>query len=131
MTPGGPPSRPGAERRRAERRGRGAEMLAALLLMLKGHRILARRARTPVGEIDLIARRRQTLVFAEVKARATLTGGAEALAPRQRRRIARAAEAFVGNHPDLAGLDWRFDLIVVAGGWRLKHVRDAWRPGLE
>lgn len=121
---------PGPDRRRAERRGRGAEMLAALLLILKGHRILARRARTPAGEIDLIARKGGTLVFAEVKARAGLDAGTEALAPRQRDRIARAAEAFVRTSPDLAGLDWRFDLIAVAGGWRLKHLKDAWRPGL-
>ncbi|MEQ9169826.1 MAG: YraN family protein [Rhodospirillales bacterium] len=121
---------PGTDgRRRAESRGRGAEMLAALLLILKGHRILARRARTPAGEIDLIARRGKTLVFAEVKARANLDAGTQALAPRQQARIARAAEAFVGTRPDLAGLDWRFDLIVAAGGWRLKHLKDAWRPG--
>tara|TARA_R110001592_G_scaffold180320_2_gene422564 strand:- start:2075 stop:2461 length:387 start_codon:yes stop_codon:yes gene_type:complete len=117
-------------RRRAERRGRGAETLAALLLILKGHRILARRARTPAGEVDLIARKGRTLVFAEVKARDSLNAGTEALAPRQRDRIARAAEAFVRTRPDLAGLDWRFDLIVAAGGWRLKHLKDAWRPGL-
>ena len=122
---------PSAEgRRRAEGRGRGAEVLAALLLIAKGHRILARRARTPAGEIDLVARRRRTLVFAEVKARTSLTAGTEALAPRQRVRIARAAAAFVRKHPDLAGLDWRFDLIVVAGGWRMRHLKDAWRPGL-
>ena len=117
-------------RRRAERRGRGAEALAALLLILKGHRILARRARTPAGEIDMIARRGRVLVFAEIKARASLETGTEALAPRQRDRILRAAEAFMRTRPDLAGLDWRFDLIVVAGGWRLKHLKDAWRPGL-
>lgn len=117
-------------RRRAERRGRGAETLAAVLLILKGHRILARRARTPAGEIDLIARKGRSLVFAEVKARTSLDAGTEALAPRQRDRIARAAEAFVRTRPDLDGLDWRFDLIVVAGGWRVKHLKDAWRPGL-
>ena len=121
---------PGLDRRRAERRGRGAEALAAVLLILKGHRILARRARTPVGEIDLIARKGPTLIFAEVKARATLDAGAQALVPRQRQRIARAAEAFVRARPGLAGLDWRFDLIVVAGGWRLRHLKDVWRPGL-
>tara|TARA_R110002074_G_scaffold55008_7_gene136868 strand:- start:2886 stop:3272 length:387 start_codon:yes stop_codon:yes gene_type:complete len=122
---------PGTDgRRRAERWGRGAEALAALLLILKGHRILARRARTPAGEIDMIARRGRVLVFAEIKARASLETGTEALAPRQRDRILRAAEAFMRTRPDLAGLDWRFDLIVVAGGWRLKHLKDAWRPGL-
>jgi putative endonuclease len=117
-------------RRRAETRGRGAEARAALWLRAKGYRILARRARTPAGEIDLIARRGRTLVFAEVKTRTTLDAGAQALAPRQRERILHAAEAFVRMHPGLAGLDWRFDLIAVSGLWRIRHLKDAWRPGL-
>ena len=58
-------------RRRAERGGRRAEALAALWLRLKGWTILARRVRTPVGEVDLIARRGRTIAFVEVKARAS------------------------------------------------------------
>ena len=50
-------------RHRAERRGRGAETLACWYLRLKGWRILAIRARTPVGEVDLIARRGRILAF--------------------------------------------------------------------
>ena len=117
-------------RRLAETRGRGAETAAALWLRLKGYRVLARRMKTPAGEIDLIAQRGRILAFVEVKARATAEAGAEALRPRQRDRIARAAEAFVRTRPDLADLDWRFDLIVVTGGWRPRHLADAWRPGL-
>lgn len=117
----------GRDRRlRAESFGRGAEWLAAAWLRLKGYRIVARRLRTPVGEIDLIARRGRLLAFIEVKARAA--GDAEVLTDRQRGRIARAAEAFAATRPDLAGLDWRFDLILVAGAWRLRHIADAWRP---
>ena len=117
-------------RRLAETRGRGAETAAALWLRLKGYRVLARRMKTPVGEIDLIAQRGHILAFIEVKARATADAGAEALRPRQRDRIARAAEAYVRPRPDLVDLDWRFDLIVVTGGWRPRHLADAWRPGL-
>ena len=117
-------------RRLAETRGRGAETAAALWLRLKGYRVLARRMKTPAGEIDLIAQRGRILAFVEVKARATADAGAEALRPRQRDRIARAAEAYVRSRPDLAGLDWRFDLIVVTGGWRPRHLTDAWRPGM-
>ena len=117
-------------RRLAETRGRGAETAAALWLRLKGYRVLARRMKTPVGEIDLIAQRGHILAFIEVKARATADAGAEALRPRQRDRIARAAEAYVRTRPDLVDLDWRFDLIVVTGGWRPRHLADAWRPGL-
>lgn len=117
-------------RQQAERRGRWAETLAVLMLSLKGYRIIARRARTPAGEIDLIARRGGVLVFTEVKARDSQEAGASAVTPRQRERITRAAEAFVLARPDLAGLDWRFDLITVAGLFRLRHLADAWRPGL-
>ena len=99
--------------------------------MVKGYRILAHRARTPVGEIDLIARRGKTLAFIGVKARHDRTSALESLTPRQRQRIARAAGAFVRSRPDLADLNWRFDLIAAAGSWRLHHMKDAWRPGLD
>ena len=61
-----------ATRRRNEQHGRNAETVAAWFLRLKGYRILARRVRTHVGEIDLIARHGDTLVFVEVKARRAL-----------------------------------------------------------
>ncbi|MEQ8229086.1 MAG: YraN family protein [Rhodospirillales bacterium] len=118
------------DRKRAETQGRGAESRAAFWLRLKGYRIIARRARTPAGEIDLIAAKGRTLVFIEVKARASLNAGRHALTPRQQARITRAAEAFVRTRPDLAGLDWRFDLIALGRGWRFSHLKDAWRPGL-
>ncbi|MEQ9815290.1 MAG: YraN family protein, partial [Azospirillaceae bacterium] len=82
----------GARRRLAERRGRRAEGVAALWLRLKGYRVLDRRVRTPVGEIDLVLRRGGTLVFAEVKRRVALADGMAAVGPAQRRRIGRAAE---------------------------------------
>ena len=121
-------SRPGESRRAAERRGRGAEAAAAWLLRLKGYRILARDLRTPVGEIDLIARRGRVLALIEVKTRATRDQAAAAISPRQRQRIARAGEAFLARRPDLAALDLRFDALLLAPGrWPL-HVVDAWRP---
>ena len=86
-------SRP--KRRRAWRFGRRAESLAAWWLRLKGYRILAREFRVPVGEIDLIARRGTILAFVEVKARKTAEAAPDALQPRQQRRIARAAGAFL------------------------------------
>src|SRR5215468_6750770 len=78
------------DKRVAEKRGRDTEALAALMLRLKGYRILARRIRTHAGEIDLVARSpRGTLCFVEVKARATEATAALAVAPRQQQRIAR------------------------------------------
>lgn len=124
---GGDPTR---SRQRAERLGRLAEALAAFCLRLKGYRVLARRHRTKVGEIDLVLCRGPILVFVEIKARRDDFATPEVLAPAQRRRIEAAARAFVQARPDLAGLDWRFDLILVTRFLRLHHLEDAWRPGL-
>jgi putative endonuclease len=114
-------------RRRAQRRGRWAEAFARLALRLAGYRILALDRRSRVGEIDIIARRGRKLAFVEVKARASLGVAAEALLLRQRRRIARAAAGFLASRPELAGLDIRFDVILVVP-WRWpRHIADAWR----
>ncbi len=113
-------------RRRAYGRGRQAEALAAWWLRLKGYRIVARGFRVASGEIDLIARRGRVLVHVEVKARTSLEEAREALTPRQRRRIERAAAAFLQQHPGLAGLDQRFDVILLAPKRRPHHLENAW-----
>ena len=118
-------------RRTAERKGVWAERYTALYLTLKGYRLIARRVRTPVGEIDLIAwaprlGSRRRLVFIEVKARATLDDSMAALRGRQRIRIERAAGYWLAGS-QLSDAEIRFDLVAVTG-WRLRHVRDAWRP---
>lgn len=124
------PSPRGATARRqlAERRGRGAERLAAVLLRLKGYRVLARGFRLAVGEIDLVACRGGTVAFVEVKRRGDLIEAVESISSRQRRRIARAAEAFMAGRPDLAGKDQRFDVVLVAPRRLPRHILDAWRP---
>ena len=115
------------ERVRATRRGRAGEWLAALRLMAVGYRIVARNFRSPVGEIDLIARRGRTLVFVEVKRRGDPDAAALAILPRQQARIRRAAEAFLAARPELATFSLRFDAMLVAP-WRApRHVIDAWR----
>jgi putative endonuclease len=116
-----------ARRRRAQRRGRLGEALALALLRLKGYRLLARGYRTPQGEIDLILRRRSLLVFVEVKSHATLERAAEALTPKQRRRIAAAASLFLQGHPQLASLRQRFDAVLLAPGRWPRVIEDAWR----
>jgi putative endonuclease len=114
-------------RRSREAWGRLAEALAAWSLRLHGYRVVARRYRTPLGEIDLIARRGRLLIFVEVKARAELEQAVAALGPRQRRRTARAAELFLLRHPAHAECTLRFDLVTVRP-WRLpRHIVDAWR----
>ena len=114
-------------RRAAERSAHWAERAAALLLILKGYRIIARRYRTPVGEIDLIARRRRRLAFVEVKYRRSLDAAAWAVTSRQQARIARAGEYWLAGHPEFAGDDIGFDVILTAPWSRPRHLRDAFR----
>jgi putative endonuclease len=110
------------DRRRTERAGRRAEDLAVWLLRLKGYRILARRCRTPAGEIDIIARRRRTLAFVEVKQRGDLRSALESVSPRQQRRIVAAAAGFVSTRPLFAAFCLRFDVILVRKFWQLRHI---------
>jgi putative endonuclease len=105
--------------------------MAAHWLRLKGYRILARRYRTPVGEIDLIARKRSTLAFIEVKARGDIDTALNALKAGQRRRIERAARLYLAHCPDLARLDARFDVLLLVP-WRLpRHLVDAWQEATK
>ena len=107
-------------RARAYRRGVLAESLVALLLRLKGYRIVVRRYKTPVGEIDLVALKGRRLAFIEVKRRKTREDAAWTLPARQRRRIVRAAQYWLAGHPDYAGHDIAFD-VVLAAPWRFPH----------
>jgi putative endonuclease len=115
------------DRQQARQRGIAAETLCLWLLRLKGYRILARDLRTPVGEIDIVARRGRTLVAVEVKRRARLEEAAEAIGQHQRRRILRALAWFAQRQPDGEGLTMRFDAMLLDGGLLPRHIRDAWR----
>ncbi|MCK0206813.1 YraN family protein [Starkeya koreensis] len=116
---------PSPARRAAFARGVDAEAAAAALFEAQGFAILARRVRTPRGEIDLVARRGDLLVFIEVKARASLRSAAESILPRQRKRIAGAAEIFLADHPELAQLDMRLDVVLVAPDGPPVHLAGA------
>ncbi len=100
----------------AYRRGLFGETLAAWLYRARFHRVLARRYKTPAGEIDLIVRRGRTIVFVEVKHRPTSEEALDAIGPVSRKRIACAAELWLAAHPDAAGFDLRFDLAIVVPG---------------
>ncbi len=117
-----------AVRRAAYRRGRRAEWRAALLLRAKGYRIVARGYRCRAGEIDIVARRGRLLVAVEVKARAHLADAAEAIDPRQRRRIANALADFIARNASHADCDIRFDAVLLAPRRWPRHIADAWRP---
>ena len=106
----------------AFRTGLSAESRAAAFLMAKGYRILAKRFRTPYGEIDLVAKKRNLLAFIEVKARASLDEAAYAVTPRQQRRIIDAAQAWLMAHPEHANFDLRFDAILIAPRRLPRHL---------
>lgn len=115
------------KRQRARQRGIAAETLCLWLLRLKGYRILARDLRTPVGEIDIVARRGQTLVAVEVKRRGRLEDAADAIGRDQRRRILRALGWFAQRLPEGERLAMRFDAMLLGQGRWPRHIRDAWR----
>src|SRR6478735_1072802 len=130
MADGELPPRSGRREPRPERQaafhiGISAESRAAALLIAKGFRILARRFRSPVGEIDIVARRRHLLVFVEVKARERLDDAAWSVTERQRARIVAAAEAWLASHPDHGFEDMRFDAMLVAPGRLPRHITAA------
>jgi putative endonuclease len=110
---------------KAYRRGLLAETLAALLLRLKGHRIIARRYKTPVGEIDLVALKGRRLAFIEVKRRKSFDDAAWTLPARQRRRILRAAQYWLSGHPGFAGLELAFDVVLAAPWAWPKYIANA------
>ena len=116
-------------RRASERSGRRVELLAALMLMLKGYRIVGRRVRTKLGEIDLIARSRSgVLCFVEVKARSTSGAALDSVRVSQQGRIARAAQLYIAQHPALGAKGVRFDVVAVGSRKLPRHFPAAWHP---
>jgi putative endonuclease len=118
-------SPPRPERVAAFRVGLSAESRAAAYLIARGYRILARRFRTPVGEIDIVAGRRNALIFVEVKARNSLDEAAEAITPRTRQRNVAAAEFWLSQHPDDVTREMRFDVVLVAPRRLPRHIAAA------
>ena len=102
-----------SRRQRAYRKGHRGEWLAALALTLKGYRIVARRFRTPLGEVDLIARRGDLVAIIEVKARPTLEQAMDAIGHTAQRRIDAAASLWLARQPNHARYSLRYDLVAV------------------
>ncbi|TRD09873.1 YraN family protein [Erythrobacter insulae] len=116
-----------AKREMAERKGREAEAQAAQWLAQQGWRILAERVKTPVGEIDLIARYGTLTAFIEVKWRKRAADLATAIDERRLWRVAAAAEAVAHEYAE-QGDDLRIDVILLAPGTSPRHITNAFQP---
>ena len=113
------------KRQRAERGGRRAETVAALWLQLKGWSVLARRVRTPVGEVDLVARRGRIVAFVEVKARASRAEADLSLDEYRLRRVAAAANALAPRFVR-PGDDMRIDAMFIIPRHLPRHMANVW-----
>lgn len=114
-------------RRYAYLKGRAAEWVAAIYLRLAGYQIIERGFRKPVGEIDIIARKKNTLIAVEVKQRMSLEKALHAIHSKQRRRISRAMEYFISTHPEFSAYDIQFDVLLITSFLKKPvHLRNAW-----
>ncbi len=113
------------KRQRAQSKGHWSEWLAAAYLTCKGYRIVAMRYRTKLGEIDLVARKRDLIAIVEVKARRDVTVAVDAVNYAAQRRIQNAADIWYSRQRDAAKLSIRFDIVAVRP-WRMPtHFKDA------
>ena len=112
-------------RQRAEQRGHRAETIALWYLRCKGYRLLARRFKSPAGEVDLIMRRGRTTAFIEVKARPTVNEAIEAVTPYQSKRIAAAAGFFMSQDDKAAKGFCRFDIVAIPSTFWPTHIPNA------
>ena len=122
-----PKPTPSPKRQSAEASGRRGERLAGWWLRLKGWSILARRVRTPAGEVDLVAKKGSLVAFVEVKLRKTAAELDFAIDERRLSRVAAAAEYLMPTYAD-PGDDIRVDVILIAPGVRPRHIENAWLP---
>jgi putative endonuclease len=113
------------KRQKNERKGRFAEMVAVCFLQMKRYRILARRFKTPLGEVDIVASKRNLLIGVEVKSRKTFDEGMWAITPTQQKRITRALKIFLTRTPKWASADVRFDIILINFPY-IKHIKHVW-----
>ena len=114
------------KRQRAYQRGLRAEHFAAIVLLLKGFRIVSRRYKTPVGEVDLVARRGSLVLFVEVKARQSHQAALDSISWTAQKRIEAAGNWWLCRQPDAAKLSWRFDVITVQPRRWPRHFKNVW-----
>lgn len=118
-----------AKKKAAYQKGVAAELQAELYFKTKGYGCLARRYKCRYGEIDLILQKGRNLVFAEVKAHKTKEAALDAVTPKSRERIARAAEYFLSQNQEYVDYDMRFDVLVIVSPFEILHLDNAWQLG--
>lgn len=106
------------------KKGMWAETLACVLLLCKGYRIVARRLRTPQGEVDILAARGKTLVLAEVKYRNTVEAALTSITPHQQQRLMSAANYIAARYPQYDTRRW--DIIALAPRAWPRHIINPW-----
>lgn len=118
---------PSTQKRQSSYRfGLLAEAAVILYLRVCGYKILNKRYKTKVGEIDIIARKKKQIIFIEVKARRKEQDIYEVLSSKQQHRITRAASLFLARNKRFAGYKIRFDLITVSAAFRVRHMKNLW-----
>ena len=110
----------------AHRKGKRAELYASIYLFFKGYRILSRRFKTPVGEIDIVARKGSLVVFVEVKARNDITTALDSISYNSQNRIKSAGDWWISRQRDGNLLSWRFDVIAITPNRLPVHFKDVW-----
>jgi putative endonuclease len=113
------------KRQQAERRGRYAEVIALWYLRAKGYRLLARRFKSPQGEVDLIMRKGETTAFIEVKARKTIDDAVISVTTYQSKRISSACATWMSRDPKAAAGYCRFDIVAVPASLWPTHIENA------
>lgn len=110
------------------RAGLLAEFIAAAYLLCKGYRLAGWRKKTPVGEIDFITAKGNSIIFVEVKWRKQSDAALGAVLPKSQGRIVRAAQYLLASRPKWQGRDLRFDVIAISPPFFIRHIDNAWRP---
>ena len=102
-----------------------AEIIASCYLRFKFYQIIARRFKSPFGEIDIIAKKSNKLIFIEIKARRD-TSLMDFISKRQQNRINKAAEYFLISHPKYQTYQINFDAIIMNKFFWPKHFKNYW-----
>jgi putative endonuclease len=103
-----------------------AELLAVIYLFFKGYRVLTTRYKTPVGEIDIVAKKNGYLVFIEVKYRPSFEIGISVISSKAKKRIIRASEYYIMKEKSPYDSNIRFDAIIISPPFSIRHIVNAW-----